>query len=298
MLEFDKTAGQSAVMTGSEATFAKDVIEASREIPVIAYFRADWCGPCKSLGPALEKAVNKAAGDVRLVKIDVDTSPRLATQLGVRSIPAVFAFVDNQPIDGFIGAKTESELDKFVAKLRAEKGGDKLAAAVDEANRLLDEGAAVEAAQAFAAILSEFPQCAAAYGGLVMAHLAFGQIERAKAILNSVPDSIASEQEINAARAAAELAEQAASVGPTAELRARLQSNPNDHEARLDLATTLHASGKSDAAIDELLELFRRDREWRDGAAKEQLMRIFESLRPDDPVALKGRRRFSSIVFS
>ncbi len=276
----------------------QDVVEASRETPVIAYFSAAWCGPCKKFGPDLQKAVGAANGAVKLVKIDVDASQRLAAQMGVKSIPAVFAFVDGKPVDGFLGQKTPSELAAFVRKLAKSNGSGNIEEAVRQAEEFLDQGAAVNAAQAFAAVLSKAPDCAAAYGGLVKSHLALGEAERADAILNSVPEKIASASEIKSARAAVELVHLAAKTGSVSELSRRAKENPNDHQARLDLAIALHASGRVEAAIDELLELFRQDREWQDQAARTQLLKIFDTLKPNDPVALKGRRHLSSMMFS
>ena len=286
------------VKNGSEATFMKDVIEESRNAPVLVYFSAAWCGPCKTFGPLLEKSVREAGGRLSMVKIDVDASQRIAAQMGIQSIPAVFAFVDGKPIDGFMGAKSRSEISEFVGNLIGSGEGDDLDGAIEQAEALLSEGAAVEAAQLFASVLSSDQENAAAYSGLVRACLELGDVEKAEAMLNSVPDAISATKEIAAAGAAIELARQAASAGPEAEIRTKLESNPDDHQARLDLAMSLHAAGKSADAIDELLELFRRDREWQDGAARVHLMQIFDLLKPNDPVALRGRRKLSSMIFA
>ena len=285
------------VRDGSDASFMKDVVEASRELPVIVDFWATWCGPCKTLGPLLEKAVADARGKVRLVKIDVDKNPAIAAQLRVQSIPTVYAFWQGQPVDGFQGAVPGSEVRAFIERLTALAGDGGLKDAVEAAEAMLAQGAAVDAAQTFAAILGEEPEHAAAYGGLVRTHLATGEIEQAEALLNAAPAAIAATPELEAARAQLALARQAANAGPVSELRAAVDRDPADHQARFDLAQALHASGDVQGAIDELLELFRRDRNWNDGAAKAQLFTIFDALKPQDPVVLNGRRKLSSMIF-
>ncbi len=290
------------IKDGSDATFMADVVEASRSVPVIVDFWAPWCGPCKQLGPALEAAVTKAKGAVRMVKIDVDQNPQISGQLRIQSIPTVYAFHNGQPVDGFQGALPPSQIDEFVGKLAALGGGgeedDGLDEAVAAAEEMLEAGAAADAAETFAAILQEDPDHAAAFGGLARAYLALGQVDQAEAVLNGTPADKADAPQIEAARAAIALARQAENAGPVAELKEKVEANPDDHQARLDLATALHASGDTEGAIDQLLESFRRDREWNEGAAKAQLFQLFDALKPNDPLVAKGRRRLSSMIFA
>jgi putative thioredoxin len=291
-------AGNDLIRDGSEKTFMKDVIETSKEVPVIVDFWATWCGPCKQLTPALEAAVTAAKGKVRLVKIDVDKNQMIAAQLRIQSIPTVYAFWQGQPVDGFQGALPASEVKAFIDRVGAMGGDGGLGEALEVAEQMLAEGDAVGAAETFAAILGEEPENAAAYGGLVRAYLAAGEIDRAQGFADAAPAKIAKAKEIEAARAQIELARQAVKAGPVNELRRRVDANPADHQARFDLATALHAQGKVDEAVEELLDLFRRDREWNGGAAKAQLFTIFEALKPQDPIVLKGRRRLSSMIFT
>jgi len=290
----------------TEANFMQDVVEASMQAPVIVDFWATWCGPCRTLTPMLEQAVTKAKGAVSLAKIDVDQNQRLAQALAqqglpLQSIPTVVAFVKGRPVDLFQGAVPQSELDAFIKRAIEAAGGDAsngLDDAVAAAEEMLAEGAAEDAAQTFAAILQEDPEHAAAYGGLVRAHIALGDLEQAEAILNGAPVQISKSPEVEAAHAQLELKKQAAGVGPVGELTAKVEADPDDLQARFDLAKALHASGQVQEAVDELLELFRRDREWNDGAARAQLFTIFDALKPNDPVVLHGRRKLSSMIFA
>lgn len=291
-------AGGDLIKDTTEATFMADVVEVSQDVPVIVDFWAPWCGPCKTLGPMLEQAVIEARGRVRMVKINVDENQRIAQQLRIKSIPTVYAFFQGQPVDAFQGALPQSEIKAFVERVAGAAGDGGLAEALEAAESMLAEGAVADAAQTFAAILAELPDSAVALAGLARSYLALGETDQVEALLNSAPPSMANAPEIDAVRAQLALAKQAADAGPVNELRARVEADPADLQARFDLATALHASGEVQAAVDELLDLFRRDREWNDGAAKAQLFTIFDALKPQDPIALNGRRKLSSLIFA
>ncbi len=289
------------IREATEANFMAEVVEASQQVPVIVDFWAPWCEPCKTLTPALEKEVRAAGGKVRLVKVNVDQNQQLAAQLRIQSLPTVYAFWQGQPADGFQGAISPGEVKQFVDRVAAMGGaGDDggLAEALEAAEQMLTEGAAADAAQTFAAILGEDANNAAAFGGMVRAHIRMGELDKAEALLNNAHAEISGSPEIDAARAQLDLARQTAEAGSAEELRARLETDPEDHQARFDLAQALYANGEVQGAVDELLELFRRDREWNDGAAKTQLFKIFDALKPTDPIAQQGRRRLSSMIFA
>ncbi|MHA1529020.1 MAG: thioredoxin [Alphaproteobacteria bacterium] len=288
------------VKDATDATFMADVIEASNETPVIVDFWAPWCGPCKQLTPALEAAVKAAKGAVKMVKVDIDQNQQIAAQLRVQSIPAVFAFHGGQPVDGFMGAQQPSEIKAFVKRLidLGGGGGDGLDEALAQGEEMLEGGAAADAAQVFAAVLAEDAANARALGGLARAELAVGNIERARQTLEMAPPEIADDAAIVAARSAIDLAEQTQDTGEEAEFKVRLEANPDDHQARYDLALALLAGKDHEGAVETLLELFRRDAEWNDGAAKAQLFKLFDSFGPKDPLTLNGRRRLSSMIFA
>ncbi|MFI0396331.1 tetratricopeptide repeat protein [Paracoccus jiaweipingae] len=303
MLLTDKAASQPQpadyIKDVTEADFMAEVIEASMQRPVIVDFWAPWCGPCKTLGPALEAEVTRAKGKVAMAKVNVDENQMIAGQLRVQSIPTVYAFYQGQPVDAFQGAIAPSDIKAFVEKL-VQMGGDDggLGAALEAAEQMLDEGAAGDAAETFAAIIGEEPENPAAWGGLIRARLAAGQADQAEQALNDIPAAIATAGPVEAARAQLELARQAASAGPLDDLQAQVQADPADHQARLDLAQALHASGDVQGAVDQLLEGFRRDRDWNDAAFKTRLLTIFDAMKPTDPIQQKGRRRLSSLIFS
>ena len=304
MIELGQTPAPSAdglVNDVTEASFMADVVEASQTIPVIVDFWAPWCGPCKTLGPQLEKAVIAAKGAVKMAKVNVDENQGIAGQLRVQSIPTVYAFWQGQPIDGFQGPVAESEIKAFVDRVVAAGGGAAdggLDDAVEAAEEMLTDGQAEDAAQTFQAILDEEPAHAGAYGGLVRALIALDNLDESEVTLNGAPAEIAETPELEAAFAQLELAKQAQNAGPLGDLQAALEADPNDHQARLDYAQALYAGGQAEAAVDELLDLFGRDQGWNDGAAKVQLFTIFDALKPNDPIVLNGRRKLSSMIFA
>ena len=286
----------------TEATFMADVVEASQTVPVIVDFWAPWCGPCKTLGPMLEDAVRAAKGAVKMIKINVDEAQQIAGQLQIQSIPTVYAFFKGQPVDGFQGALPQSEIKAFIDRVikagGGEAPGEELSEAVAAADDMLAEGAAQDALDTFTAILGEDPNHAGAYGGMVRAYIALEQLDQAEAHLNGAPMEISKAPELEAAHAQLQLARQAADAGPVAELQAAVDANPDDMQARFDLAQALQAHGDTQAAVDQLLTLFGKDREWNDGAAKTQLFTIFDALKANDPIALNGRRKLSSMIFA
>ncbi|HEV2302334.1 MAG TPA: thioredoxin [Stellaceae bacterium] len=284
----------------TSATFVTEVVDGSFEAPVIVDFWAPWCGPCKQLGPVLEKTVRAANGAVRLVKVNIDENPEIAQQMRIQSIPAVYAFHEGRPVDGFVGALPESQVKQFVERLGRGRGGPSpIAEAMTMAKDALAAGDAGSAAALFGQILQHEPGNAEATAGLARALLANGDLAKARATLDRVAKEDAGHADIAAARAALELAEAAQkAIAGAGKLRARLGQNPDDHEARFELATALFGSGERETAIDELLALFKRDREWNEQAARKQLVKFFEAMGPTDPLTQSARRRLSSLMFS
>jgi putative thioredoxin len=297
-------AGQAAagsfVKDGDTASFVKDVIEASVKTPVIVDFWAPWCGPCKTLGPLLEKLVNAAGGAVRLVKIDVDKNQELAAQMRIQSIPAVYAFKDGRPFDGFVGSVPDSQVKDLIRRLI----GDKAAAGLGiddllaEAKTLLAESDLAGALAVFQEVLAHDPENPAAVGGSLRCLIQAGHVEKAKKQLAGLSETLAKHAEIATVRTAIDLAEQGAKAGSTADLQRVLANTPDDAQARFDLALAHFASGEREAAIDELLELFRRNRGWNDEAARKQLVKMFEVFGRSDPLTQSAQRRLSSLMFS
>jgi putative thioredoxin len=290
------------IKDATEASFMADVIEMSQTIPVIVDFWAPWCGPCKTLGPMLEDAVRAVKGAVKMVKVNADECQSLTGQLQIQSLPTVYAFFEGKPVDGFQGAVPQSEISEFVARVVKMGGGetpaDTLNDAVEAAEDMLTDGEADDASQTFSAILGEDPNHAGAYGGLVRSHIAMADLDQAEAVLNGAPAEISASPQLEAAAAQLALARQAADAGPVAELTAAVDADETDHQARFDLAQALHANDDAQGAVDQLIELFRRDRDWNEGAAKAQLFTVFDALKPNDPIVLNGRRKLSTLIFA
>jgi len=283
---------------GDTASFGEDVIQASMEVPVIVDFWAPWCGPCKQLGPAIEKVVTAAAGAVKLVKINVDENQQLATQLRVQSIPAVFAFKNGQPVDGFVGALPESQIKAFVERLAGEIGPSAVEEATVHARALLEEGDLATAAGLFGEALKAEPGNPDAAAGLAKCYTANGDLERARQTLSVVPPEHLNHPEVRSVEAALTLAENSGDAGDIQELRAKVDADPTDHQARFELSESLMVAGQREEAVNELLEIMRRDRNWNEEAARKQLITLFEAFGPTDELTLSGRRQLSSLLFS
>jgi putative thioredoxin len=280
-------------------TFVKDVIEESKHQPVLIDFWAPWCGPCQQLTPTLEKVVRAAKGKVKLVKMNIDEHPAIPGQMGIQSIPAVIAFVNGQPADGFMGAVPEGQVAAFIDKLT--QGMPSTGSATDllaEAEAVLAEGDAATAASLYAQVLGEDPSNIPAIAGLARCYVVAGALDQAKQTLGMVPESKRNDPAISAVQTMLDLAEQAKAVGPVTDLEQKVAANPVDHQARFDLAVALNATGQRDEAANHLLEIVKRDRKWDDDGARKKLVQFFEAWGPADDATVEGRKRLSTILFS
>ncbi|MBB3770877.1 putative thioredoxin [Angulomicrobium tetraedrale] len=291
-------AGDDVVIDVTTRSFMKDVVEESRQRPVLVDFWAPWCGPCKQLTPIIEKVVRAAKGKIRLAKMNTDEHPAVAQQLGIQSLPTVYAFVNGQPIDGFMGAQPETQVQALVDRLVAAAGGGDIAEVVASGEAALAEGDLAGAAEIFTAVLAEEPANVKAIAGLARTQLSGGNVEDAKATLALAPETAANDAGIAAVRAAIELEEAAAGLGDVRELEARVAANALDHQARFDLALALNARGLREEAADHLLAIVRKDRTWNEDGARKQLVQLFEAWGPTDEHTIAGRRRLSSILFA
>ncbi|MBW7852399.1 MAG: thioredoxin [Rhodospirillales bacterium] len=291
--------GGALIKESDTQNFMADVIQASQQVPVIVDFWAPWCGPCKQLGPMLEKAVKEARGAVRMVKVNVDQNQELAAQLRVQSIPAVYAFKGGRPVDAFVGALPESQIKSFVKRLiTGGAAGPTLDDILEQAKEIMAEGDVATAAEIYRQVLAEEAGHPVALAGLMRCMIAAGDAAGAERMLDDLPPEAAKHPDVAAVRTQLELAAQAGKAGSTADLRRRLSADPEDHQARFDLALAYYAAGEREAAVDELLELVRRDRAWNEEGARKQLVKLFEAFGPTDPLTVSARRRLSSILFS
>ena len=301
MLELNQSNSEEILIKDvNEDTFMDDVIEASKSSPIVVDFWAPWCGPCKTLGPALEAEVKATNGKIKMVKIDIDQNQNLASQMRIQSIPAVFAFVDGQPIDGFMGAKAPSELKVFIEKLLEKVTDDEgdLSEAIAVADEMLKAEEFDDAAETFEAILGEDPNSSLAFVGLFKSKMGAKKINDAKKMLEEIPDTLKNKPEILALQAQIELTNQAEGIGELNDLRKLLSTDVNNHQVRFDLALALFTKGETSEAIQELLVIFRVDQDWNDDAARQQLFKFFDILGGEDPITLSGRRQLASMLFA
>jgi putative thioredoxin len=283
-------------------TFVKDVIEASKTRPVLVDFWAPWCGPCKQLTPILEKVVKAGKGKLKLVKMNIDEHPaifqQIAQQMGIQSIPAVLAFVNGQPIDGFLGALPEKQITEFVERVIKDRVGGEEKDALAAADAALAEKDYAGAAELYAHVMQQDANNVAAMAGLARCYVGTGNVEQAKKTLEMVPEAKQNDTSVAAARAAIELAEQTKDLGPVADLEAKVAADPKDYQARFDLALALNAKGNREGAIDQLIEIVKRDRKWNDDGARKQLVQLFDAWGPTDEATVNGRKRLSSVLFA
>jgi len=299
MLDQAATAtAESVVKDTTTQTFVKDVIEESKRQPVLVDFWAPWCGPCKQLGPVLEKAVKAAKGKVKLVKMNIDDHPAIPGQMGIQSIPAVIAFVNGQPADGFMGALPEGQVVAFLERLTKDRIGGESKDLLAAADAALAEGDAAGAADTYGQVLAEDKTNTQALAGLARSYVVTGALDQAKQTLALVPEAKHNDAAVAAARAAIELAEQAKTLGPMNELEQKVAANPLDHQARFDLALALNGKGRRAEALDHLIAIVKRDRKWNDDGARKQLVQFFDAWGPADEATIDGRKRLSSILFA
>jgi putative thioredoxin len=299
MLQQAQTAAADGLIKDTTTqTFVKDVIEESKRQPVLIDFWAPWCGPCKQLTPVLEKAVRAAKGKVKLVKMNIDEHPAIPGQMGIQSIPAVIAFVNGQPADGFMGALPESQVMAFLERLTKDRIGGEAKDLLKAADAALVEGNPAGAADLYAQLLEEDNTNVHALAGLARCYVETGAIDQAKQTLALVPESKRNEASVLAAQAALDLAEQAKSLGPIADLEQKVAANPLDHQARFDLALALNSKGRRLEALDHLISIVKRDRKWNDDGARKQLVQFFDAWGPTDEATIEGRKRLSSILFA
>jgi putative thioredoxin len=292
------TAVDGLIKETTTQAFMKDVIEESKRQPVLVDFWAPWCGPCKQLTPVLEKVVKTAKGKVKLVKMNIDDHPAIPGQMGIQSIPAVIAFVNGRPADGFLGALPEGQVTAFIERITKDKVGGETQDVIKAADKALADGDAATAAELYSEVLAENTDNVYALAGLARALVETGQVDEAKEILARVPEARHGDSAVAAARAAIDLAGQAASLGPLADLENKVAANPLDHQARYDLALAFNAANRRQEALDQLLEIVRRDRKWNDDGARKQLVQLFDAWGPTDESTVSGRKRLSSILFA
>ena len=300
MLELNSKT-ENLIKDSDEATFMVDVIEASKEVPVLVDFWAPWCGPCKTLGPALESAVKAASGKIKMVKIDVDQNQQIAAQLQIKTIPTVYGFFEGKPVDAFQGAQSESEIKKFIDKLISLSDGHSengLEDAISTAEQLFSEGNYQDSAEIFSAIIGEDQKNVLAYSGLARALLELGEIDKVRDLMEGLPSEVKTSNDMNSIKVKIDLIDKSEGVAGIEELRGLVDDEPTDFQFRFDLALALVKGSQNAEAIDHLLEIFRHDKDWNDEAAKKTLLNIFDTMKPDDPLVLKSRRKLSSLIFN